>query len=298
MTETVFSMRRLEFEGSHLSYVDAGPREAEPLVLLHGYIGSHRSWRHQIGPLSRGHRVIASDWFGWGDSGRPVGWDYAFEAELERLVRVLDVLGLDEVSLAGHDYGGLLALGLAVHHPSRIRRLMILNSRAQGTFNRTWYSAFGILSRLCRFAPTAALLRALPLGPIHRRTLAPGLRSGLFDEPSVASYVEWMSNDPDGPAWFVKFMGDYRVAVRKELGEGLSAIDCPTAVIWGEPDAYIPAEVAHELARGIPGAHLTLIPRSSHFVMERHPAEVLAAMESWLERVVGSEERFVEFARP
>lgn len=285
--EVRFPIRRLHFEGSYLSLVDAGPREAEPLVLLHGYIGSHRVWRHLIEPLARTHRVIAPDWFGWGESGRPLDWDYSYEAEVARLVRVLDALGLDSVNLAGHDYGGFLALGLTAKEPERVRRLMILNSRAQGTFNAFWYAAFGVLSLLCRFPPTRAMLERLPLAALHRRSLAGLLKRGLFDEASLSTYVDWMRDDPDGPAWFTRFMGQYRVAVREDLKAALPEIRCPVSVIWGEPDAYIPTRVARELAEGIPGAELRLIPRASHFVMEHKPAETLEAALAWLGRPTG-----------
>jgi pimeloyl-ACP methyl ester carboxylesterase len=62
-------MRRgtLRIDGTTLAYAEQGEAGAEPIVLLHGYLGSHRSWRRQIDALAAAHRVLALDWFGWGD---------------------------------------------------------------------------------------------------------------------------------------------------------------------------------------------------------------------------------------
>ena len=82
-----FESRRsqtLQIDGTTLAYVEHGDPRREPIVLLHGYLGSHRSWRHQIPPLSATHRVVALDWFGWGDSGRDVSLRYDYDSEVDQ----------------------------------------------------------------------------------------------------------------------------------------------------------------------------------------------------------------------
>ena len=69
-----------------------------------------------------------------------------------------------------------------------------------------------------------------------------------------------------------------------ELGPGLGRIDCPTAVIWGDRDRYIPFETARELAEHIPGATLTQLTGGDHYIMEERPAEVTAALLELLSR--------------
>jgi len=274
-------MERLEIDGTSLAYVDSGDSGAggaEPVVLLHGYLGSHRTWRHQIEPLSRSHRVIAPDWFGWGESGRDAALAYDYDTEVGRLGRVLDALGLESCNLVGHDYGGFLALGLCQRQPARVRRLALLNSRAHRTFKPAWYAIFGAVGLAARAPVLPDLLRRLPLTRIHRRLMRPLVDAGIFDRPSLDSYIGWMSSDPEGPAFFTRFYHQYRVAARPELAAGLGSIRCPTAVIWGARDEYLSFDIAQELERDIPRAKLTPIYEAGHFVTEHRPAEVTAAL--------------------
>jgi pimeloyl-ACP methyl ester carboxylesterase len=280
-------MERIEVDGATLAYVEAGSSSAEPVVLLHGYLGSHRTWRHQIEPLSRTHRVIALDWFGWGESGRDPGLAYDYDTEVARLGRVLDALGLESCNLVGHDYGGFLALGFCQGHPTRVRRLALLNTRAHRTFNPVWYTIFGAVGLAARAPVLPDLLRRLPLTRIHRRLMSPLVDAGIFDRPSLESYIGWMSSDPDGPAFFARFYHQYRVAARPELARGLADIGCPTAVIWGARDEYLSFDIAQELERDIPRARLTPIYEAGHFVTEHRPAEVIAALEQLLAIDVG-----------
>lgn len=100
------SSRTILVDGTRLAYVASGPEDAEVVVLLHGYVGSHLTWRHQIAPLSQRYRVIALDWFGWGNSERNPELAYDYDTEVARLTRVFDALGVTRATLVGHDYGG------------------------------------------------------------------------------------------------------------------------------------------------------------------------------------------------
>jgi cis-3-alkyl-4-acyloxetan-2-one decarboxylase len=276
-------MRRAVVDGARLAYLEAGPASGEPIVLLHGYPSNHRIWRHQIRALSAEHRVLAPDWLGWGESDRPLDLSFDYETEVARLGRALDALGVERCNLVGHDYGGFLALGFAEQTPDRILRLAILNSRAQGTFVPRWYAAFGLTSLIGRTPGLRSLAARLPLAVVHRRSLEPLVRSGAVDRELVESYVGWME-EPGARRWLLHFFGEYRVAARPELRRRLGEIGCPTAVIWGARDQYLRPKIAHELAREIPDAELTMVADAGHFVTEERPEPVTAALEALLER--------------
>src|SRR5688500_4568944 len=97
--------------------------QGEAVVLLHGYPQSRLAWRHQLPELARTHRVVAPDWCGWGESGRSLAASFRYEDEVARLGRLLDALSIERANLVVHDYGGLLGLGFAAAHPSRVLRL-------------------------------------------------------------------------------------------------------------------------------------------------------------------------------
>jgi pimeloyl-ACP methyl ester carboxylesterase len=271
-------LRSVTVDGLRLSYLETNPQGGETVVLLHGYLGSHKVWRHQIPVLGERYRVVAPDWFGWGRSERNPAAKYDYDTEVARLARLLETLDARGSTIVGHDYGGFLALGLAVRSPEHIGRLGIVNSRASGTFTPTWKAILGTLSRVCRSPAGRRIFEASPLARIHRRSLLPLVSAGIFDTDVLEDYVGWMQSDPRGPAFFASFMAQYRVAIRPELRRGLSSIGCPTAVVWGARDPYVSRSVAEELARKIPGAELTMNEDAGHFLPEERPHEVTDAI--------------------
>jgi len=266
--------------GATLRYLDLGT--GEPLMLLHGYPQSHRCWRFQAQELARTHRVIAPDWFGWGESQRSLALAPEYGAEVERIGLLGDALGLGSFNLAGHDYGGFLALGFCLRAPERVARLAILNSRAHRSFSPAFYRRTALQCWMARRSLPRALLAALPAYRLHRRELVRYVPRSFSDE-TLEHYIGWMRG-AEGRRWLAHFFRHYDVHPRAELAAGLAGIDVPTAVIWGERDRYCPAAIAHELADRIPGAVLSLVATARHFVAEEAPEAVLEALRAWLAR--------------
>jgi pimeloyl-ACP methyl ester carboxylesterase len=252
----------------------------EPVLLLHGYPQSASCWRHQIPALAAHHRVIAADWPGFGRSDPPDSAP-AYDAEVERVGRLADSFGLDRFNLVAHDYGGFLGLGYVLRHPDRVLRLALLNTRAHTIF-RPWFYRFSLGQRWAAMH-TPALVRRLPLRRLHHVALRPYRALGCFDDALEDEYLGWMDT-PRGRRTFVEFFTHYHVPEVPELGAGLSRIGCPTAIIWGDRDRYIPFATARELAERIPGATLTRLRGGDHYIMEERPDEVTAALLDLLAR--------------
>jgi pimeloyl-ACP methyl ester carboxylesterase len=259
-------------------HIEAG--EGEPVLLLHGYPQSASCWRHQIPALAEHHRIIATDWPGFGRSGPPET-PATYDAEVERIDMLADSFGLDRFNLVAHDYGGFLGLGYAQRHPERVLRLALLNSRAHSIF-RPWFYRFSLGQRwLAIHVP--ALIRRLPLRRLHHAALRPYRTLGCFDERLEDEYLGWMDM-PRGRQTFVDFFSNYHVPAVPGLAAGLARIGCPTAIISGDRDRYIPYSIARELAEGIPGATLTQLTGGDHYIMEERPDEVTAAVLELLAR--------------
>ena len=111
-----------------LAYIDTG---AGPVVvLLHGFPLSKEMWRHQLEALAGGHRVIAPDLPGHGESPAPEG-AYEMDAMADEVVALLDRLEITRpVVLGGLSMGGYVALALVLRHPERVRGLMLIDTRA------------------------------------------------------------------------------------------------------------------------------------------------------------------------
>jgi pimeloyl-ACP methyl ester carboxylesterase len=268
--------------------IDVG--DGEPVLLLHGYPQSASCWRHQIPALAADHRVVAADWPGFGRSAPP-STPPGYDNEVERIGELADLVGFDRFTLIAHDYGGLLALGYVQRHPGRVVRLALVNTRGHSVF-RPWFHRFS-LAQQALVTRVPGLVRRAPLGRAHRLALRPFRQLGCFDAALESEYLGWMDT-PRGRDTFVEFFRHYRVPAIPGLAEGLERITCPTAIVWGDRDRYIPFATAEELAGRIPGATLTRLRGGDHYIMEQRPAEVTAALLDLLARPAAVAEPTVE----
>ena len=106
----------------HVAEAGSGP----PLVLLHGWPQHWWSWRKVMPALARRHRVLAVDLRGMGWSDAPPG-SYAKATLAEDIVALLDAEGLERVRIVGHDWGGFATFLLALGHPDRVERAVVLD---------------------------------------------------------------------------------------------------------------------------------------------------------------------------
>jgi len=107
----------------------AGPEDAPPVILLHGFPESHRTWRGLAPLLSDEFRLVMPDQRGFGDSDRPQQVeDYATDKLIADLFALADALRIDRFALVGHDWGGAIAWAAAIRGDPRVERLAIVNS--------------------------------------------------------------------------------------------------------------------------------------------------------------------------
>ena len=113
-----------------LHYVDEGPCDAAPVLLMHGEPSWSFLYRHFVGPLTAaGHRVIAPDLIGFGKSDKPADRnDYSYERHVAWMADWLTGLDLSNITLFCQDWGGLIGLRLVAAFPDRFARLVIANT--------------------------------------------------------------------------------------------------------------------------------------------------------------------------
>src|SRR3954465_7190913 len=115
--------------GVTLNLASAGPEDGEPILFLHGFPESHRTWRHQLAGLADRYRLYAPDQRGFAASDKPEGVEnYETDRIVADLMALADALRLDRFTRGGHDWGGAVAWMAALSHPSRIKRLIIVNA--------------------------------------------------------------------------------------------------------------------------------------------------------------------------
>jgi len=115
--------------GIAMNVAVAGPERAPPVILLHGFPESHRTWRSLAPLLSDEFRLIMPDQRGFGDSDRPQEVEaYGTDTLIADLFALADALEVDRFALAGHDWGGAIAWAAAIKGNPRVERLAIVNS--------------------------------------------------------------------------------------------------------------------------------------------------------------------------
>lgn len=121
-----------------MSYLDEGPRDGEVVVMLHGNPSWSYLWRHLVSGLADRYRCIVPDHIGMGLSDKPDDapdaqprYDYTLQSRVDDLDTLLRHLGITgPVTLAVHDWGGMIGFGWALSHHAQVKRLVITNTAA------------------------------------------------------------------------------------------------------------------------------------------------------------------------
>lgn len=137
-----------------LHYLDEGPRDAAPILLMHGEPSWSYLYRHFVAPLvASGHRVVAPDLIGFGRSDKPARRsDYTYEAHVDWMTEWLTGLDLNGITLFCQDWGGLIGLRLVAAMPRRFARLVIANTGLP--IGTGWSEGFAAWLKYSQEAPT------------------------------------------------------------------------------------------------------------------------------------------------
>jgi len=136
-----FELQRVALPtGVELDVAVAGHPTNPPVILLHGFPESHRTWRHQIAALAEDHFVLAPDQRGFAKSSKPEGvGNYTPDKPVADLIAIADRFDIKHFTLVGHDWGGAIAWMAALNHPDRVERLIIVNAPHPFIFQKSLF---------------------------------------------------------------------------------------------------------------------------------------------------------------
>ena len=268
----------IDLDGARLYYYAAGTRGVgEPVVFLHGFPASGHLWNDVIPLMPAGHRLVVVDLLGYGRSDPPNGRPLTLRAHADRIVALLDALGIDRACVVGHDLGGGVAQSLALDAASRVSRLALVDSVAFAGWPTRDVRVARALLRLARnFAPEWLLA-------ILRADLERGYEDPVRAAHSIERFVRPFAGI-DGRAAFMQHLQALDSRETRALAPRLHAITAPTAVIWGAHDPFLPVKLGRKLAGAIPGATFDVIPGARHFTPEDAPRPVADGIAALLAR--------------
>jgi len=265
----------VDLGGVRLYYYAAGTRGAgEPIVFLHGFPTSGHLWNDVVPLVPAGHRVVVVDLLGYGRSDRPLGRPVGIGAHGERVVELLDILGINYACIVGHDVGGGIAQWLAVRHPQRVSRLCLIDSVAFSEWPTKNVKLARAMLPLTRHLPSTWLLSIL------RSDLLRGYQDHDRGVRSIELYVRPFAN-PEGRDAFMEHLLALNSSDTAALAPRLKEISAPTAILWGRLDPFLPVELAERLKASISESTLEVLPAGSHFLPEDAPGrvgDILAAL--------------------
>lgn len=262
--------------GRRMHIVDAGPRDAPPMLLLHGNPTWGFLWRDVVPPLLQaGYRVVIPDQIGFGLSEKPHDHRvHTLENHAANLVALLDRLGLIGVTFVCHDWGGPTGLAAALARPARAAAVALMSTWA-------WVAPTSNL----HLGSAWQLLHAPVVGPYiaGRHAAMPGRAMYLsvvdrarFNERSRAGY-EAVLGDPDERAltWIwprsipLALPSDTTADWFLDLEAGVRDLRLPATIIWGrEDDVFAPEIFAHRWHDLWPHAEGTHLVTGRHFLQE------------------------------
>jgi len=164
-----FDPHYVEIDGLRMHYVDEGPPDADPVLLLHGEPSWSYLYRKMIPPLAdAGLRVVAPDLIGFGKSDKPVKKsDYSYAAHVAWMQRFIEATDLHDVSLFCQDWGSLIGLRVAVENETRFARIALGNGGLP-TGDQNMPKAFGIWKFFARYSPWFPIGRIVNSGTVTK----------------------------------------------------------------------------------------------------------------------------------
>jgi len=251
---------------------------ADPLILLHGLVGSLHNWRLNIESLSASATVYTPDLLNMGKSDRVLGLDAGLEATADRVAAFMDALGIGEADIAGHSHGGAVSLTLAARHPDRVVRLILFAPANPfcdlgGQLIRFYESHAGHLF--------AQLIPALP-----RWTKAVAL-GRMYGDPSrvAADTLEGYTAGLEVRGTIDHVLGIIR-SWSTDMARLRSALPSvagkPALLIWGDQDRAVGLDSARHLQRILLHSSLIILPGVGHIPFEESPHACNQAMLAFL----------------
>ncbi|HEV7481789.1 MAG TPA: haloalkane dehalogenase [Solirubrobacterales bacterium] len=271
-----FESRYRELDGLRLAHLDEG--EGRPVVFFHGEPTWSFLWRKVIPPVrDAGYRCIAPDYAGFGRSDKPteIGW-YTYDRHVELMALLLEELDLRDATVVVHDWGGPIGLRLAVEHPDRVSRIVIMETgpfTGHQRMSDAWF-AFRDFVRDNEDVPVGTLVRG-------------GCKNDPGDEVAAAYDAPYI----DGPSkagarafpLILPTTPDAVGAIEgKRVADGLRADDRPALVLWADSDPILPFSVGERVSSELNLPAPRPIADASHFLQEDAGPEIGAVIAEWL----------------
>ncbi|MGH7398442.1 MAG: alpha/beta fold hydrolase [Candidatus Rokuibacteriota bacterium] len=271
-----FTERTVRVNGLTLHYLDWGPPDAPPVVLLHGITGHARVWDHLAERLVPGRRVLALDQRGHGDSDPGPDDDYRVATMADDVAAFAGSLHLERFALLGHSMGGRIAIQYAAAHAARLERLIVVDIGPD-------IELVGLQRVRDMMAQSPELIESEEWAVEYIRRGNPRQDPDLLRQ----RVRHGLKRLPDGSlTWkYAKGLRDMMRAGPRDLvdlWEPLARIPCATLVVRGADSDILSPEVAKKMVERLPDGRLVEIPGAGHTVPADRPDDFVRHVRAFL----------------
>jgi haloalkane dehalogenase len=258
----------LEQDGLRMHYVDEG--DGDPVLLLHGEPTWAYLYRKLIPPLAEVARVLAPDFFGFGRSDKPTRVeDYSYDFHYGSIERLAEALDLHGATVVVQDWGGPVGFRLAVEHPERVARLVVLNTGigAGEAPSPEWLRFREFMRRVGPEILPGRLVRVSCVGELPDDVVE--AYDAPFPSPEskagVLAFPELVPTELDHPS----------AATMLEVRAALERWEKPALVLFSDSDPIFTPVAAERMAALIPGAGpAEIVAGAGHFLQEEKGEEI------------------------
>jgi pimeloyl-ACP methyl ester carboxylesterase len=276
-------MHEVRTKGAEISTLTMG--EGPDVLLIHGLGGAKSSFFDTAAGLSHRYRVHALDLPGFGSSGKPATAPYTAKYFSDRVVEVMDALGIERAHLVGNSMGGRVSIEVGLRHPNRVRGLALL------------CPAVAFIKR--GYHPIVRMLRP-ELGLLPHRFTRGMVESTFWSlfcdpdaiDPSMADIVvEEFQRIYGSKGARLAFLSAARnIYLDKPYGKGgfysrLADLEAPSLFVWGSHDPLIPAAFKRHVERWLPSAEQIVLDGCGHVPQVERPEQTNGLLTRFLSRV-------------
>lgn len=252
--------------GRRVRYVDYGPRDGKPIVLIHGISSNWQNWLEQLPRLgAEGYRALALDLPGFGFSQMPRE-QISISGFADTVDEWCGQLGLEAVPVVGHSMGGFTGAELAIRHPERVERLALI--AAAGITHANLRSAkFAGGGRIYTAITARELIQVDAL--LQRPAARYAILSVIFRYPTLIrpELVFEIARGRGTPG----FTDALKAIVGYDFRDRLPEVACPTFILWGSDDMLAPVEDADVYERLIPNTRKVVLEDTGHMINSERP---------------------------
>ena len=240
----------------------------QPILLLHGWLGSWGLWMETMNYLSKYYRTYALDFWGFGESGKKLSY-YSIDTYVEMIKQFMDRLGIPPCPLIGHSMGGTVSLSVAIRYPHRASKVVVIGSPIVG-------SSLAAMLKMAGYRPIAYLVyHMMGLLKLGIRIFAPMITKDK-------NWVKMIDQDLSRTT-LESFLMSIASLRNTDLRPYLNRLSLPVMGMYGERDVIVHPKQWRVLLDGVPHAKIQRFPEAGHFIMLDEPDKFLQTLRSFLD---------------